>query len=952
MLGRHVSAITLAVLTLLPAFAPLAAAAPEACTAPGPGECAPLMLYFQTANQPMSSLPGDAASTDSATIVREPGVFTAETPPLADGLAIHPDSAFRVHLAHRETTAAATYETTVTVRVVDAYGRPLPNGSGDGILARQSFVATRAGPARSFEGFLLPPGGSEFVKQAEASLRDMENETSSGPLSPLTQALVKSQCPRGSEDTGTLCGPIYGDYGRSTSIRPCREWKGGVLNPFVPIIRSTGACTNYTAYNATREAADEGDPIVMQALEPVPRTGVLDNAFSRNSGGWNDFALNATPLAWFPQDPDSFVVPAGLKLRVEISTRVLEGQGAVSTWTLGRADAPSGLAIRVTEPAPFSEFAWTAENIGDGSHTGAFSRAEEADDYAFVVEAGERALVRAESPNVRLSLFSPHGKPMPLNFSANDTGRYILRATAQPGASPLAAEYRFSILVAPSQPDQPDGMRIEDGETAGHLGPFDHSDSYVFSADRYQNFRVQLLHAETVDFTLSVKGATTGMNVSRTGAEATGYTPWGGDILVTVSRGAGTGPYTLSLWRDPDGALSGLPNMTNATGPLPMSHWDYWGPRVLDAAPGGAVRVATSNGTFIVDQQGATLERGDIRGVLALAHDSDGGILYGNYGRVMKANGSSDTGALARSSFEFIVGPESAIYSHGPFGNTLVKTTPAREETPLRLPDYVYSLTFAPDGTLYAVRGNHIVRVALDSGNLTTVVDSPARVTALAFDADGNGYASTSDSRVLRFDPATGKTKAVALGSAFISSLQFSGTRLFAVTTTPWNSPSPPVTVVAAVDLGVPGFEGFVQTTPFVPAPDLVITSVVEERVGIHPEPAETRVVHITVRNDGETRALGDFPVTLARACTCPALVYETRWIQGGLAAGETKTVAIPWNTAGHAGAIKFRVSVDDVTLRGDAWSAMVDAVVESDETNNMAVFRTKVATDAVASPT
>lgn len=120
----------------------------------------------------------------------------------------------------------------------------------------------------------------------------------------------------------------------------------------------------------------------------------------------------------------------------------------------------------------------------------------------------------------------------------------------------------------------------------------------------------------------------------------------------------------------------------------------------------------------------------------------------------------------------------------------------------------------------------------------------------------------------------------------------------------------------APQDLGLPGFEGFAQAQPFVPAPDLVIVNVTEEQM----------------------------PCVRMGAASVQGGPAETRRVEGTIDPGETRTISILWSTTGHAG----RISMQAIA---DPWPVM-GAIVESNEADNARSFETYVLHPLADSPT
>lgn len=963
--------VLLAAAMLMPAVTPLAGATTGECLGPDDPRCAPLTLYFQAQGRPMSSLPGDALPGEPWTEEKQPSTFTAETQMLSEDLVLAKADAFTVYLHDRRALVDGSYNTSVRVAMVDASGNTR-------VLAEEVFRAHRANIPSIGGGNVSDDPRINGTEQSARSAYTYVRDTAVNRIKPNgspSSGLFTPVCPQGESTPSTLCGTLYGDYGRGTSLRACAEWRGGPLNPLVPLVRSTGACDRYTAANLTQATFHEGLSLLDSAIEaaenesglpptpptPLPRVGRA----SDGDDNWTRMTINAAPPANLAQDASTFVVPAGWKLSLQIKVEAKSSIGAplvsmtFAKWSLGRADAPSGLTLRVAQPTPFSAFAAGAEVIGAGEHSGFLARPAEADDYLFYVAAGEAVVLQG---NARLQVYSPSGIPLATTFRATESGYHVLRVMS---STSTVGEYRFNVAYQREFSTASDGTRIEDGNVSGHLGAYDTADRYVFDIDTGQKYRLQLFHGPGVKFTLDRSGATYGES-PREQVDSAFVGPWAWEIPVEVRRISGDGPYTLTLWRDPDGRHDDAPLMVPAWSSPLLRRAGSLGP-----APGDGIRVLTEAGLYRVTTQGGELERSEIQGTGSTTYDSDGRILYADHRRVHVTD-ATDTSAVARTlSGEFEVGPDGSVYSYN-YNRTVSNSTYSREQLMVTSPDYreqflpvtpMWRLAFAPDGQLYGIKkaeyaGDTVYRINRTDGALTSVYKDVWRLNGLAFDEAGRGYVSTDDGRIVRFGTASTGSKVVAVSDSRLDDLAFSGTGLYAISI----KGNGPFTVsIVSADLDTAGFEGFRNPRPYLPPADLVVANVTEERLPAKvidgmdpiadPEARQDRVLHVTVKNQGTTPVMTDFMLAVAQTCPSGQVCsYQFSYfnytrITGGLGAGESRVISLPWSTQGHVGTITFRAIVDEYTT-------LRDEVIESDESNNSAVHQSTVVHGHTYSPT
>lgn len=225
--------------------------------------CNLLPFYLTGSGQSFSTTPGSKlpAETDARRVENHDGeVYAQISDPLKAEFLIAPKDSFHLALPDRAVIfpGTAAYTTSITVSL---------EGNGQRIvLASGNFTSEQS---NEVGGTVSGLAGDSYKKTRNVVQGHMNNTLANlngNPLYSTIQGQFNAQCPAGYESTGTHCGPLYGDYGRGTSLRPCREWKGGPLNPLVPILTGAGVCTSYTAYGLSIFAANESGPIVEDAI--------------------------------------------------------------------------------------------------------------------------------------------------------------------------------------------------------------------------------------------------------------------------------------------------------------------------------------------------------------------------------------------------------------------------------------------------------------------------------------------------------------------------------------------------------------------------------------------------------------------------------------------------------------------------------------------------------------
>ncbi|HVM45495.1 MAG TPA: hypothetical protein VM582_06125, partial [Candidatus Thermoplasmatota archaeon] len=842
-------------LMILP-LAPLPTASAEADCGTA---CRWLPLYVTLGREPaherlLSSLIGDAMPGDPQT--ESMGRLLAGTHE-TDGLLLAKSSTFRVQLH----APGAPSHVNGTIRVL---ARDLGGGTIE--LARAHFAAPPA--PRPDDGVLgaLAPATQAAWSLADPLVQMAADGVETARTRPAVDLAYEGAC-SGSSWNSAHCRHITGRPGFG-QLSPCEPAVGGPNLPAVLLrqgvgladdaaARATGrkvVCHSYSAdVNASSDAVDAELARRSVTNASAAREAWADLCDAARCDGprngtwpppphaWRDVTLDATVPAWMAQTAQTFTLPSGFRLVLDVALSGFFPSPAGGVWRPvliehGREDAPTSLSIRHATPGAFSAFAYEATNIAPGVHTGSLSSGFDIDSYAFEPTPASRiALAHLPGQVVRFVLHDPDGSAYH-GMAGGDLevqsspGRWVLRVRAH-HLDASTGDYAFSLAFrAPAAED--DGGRIVAGTYAGSLGPGDNSDVWTFHAWRGQRLRLHLEHAADANFDLgdltSRFGSGGAHDVERTTAQTfetlearSSYT---GTLSFAVTRTWGSGPYTLTLDLDEGGNLSTKPFLVGMMSPMPGETLT------------GVVGAEDGFDVALLDfyTKATRIDRVHAFGRSTVAYDAsspyaraaDGGLVHvaeRSGTRRLSYTDTAHNGTPLAPLGGFAFAPDGSYVTTDRAG-VVTHTSPDGTQQRFVGPEPALVPRFAPNGTLYVVslgKGEAAYELDLSMGTFTR---APKALDGLqAFDAAGAAYRILLRDLVERYDPATGSFSIVAQAptGTFIQRITFGGDDMLALTSSYHSAAN---SLAAMPYPG--GFFGFSPAFAPSPLPDLAVTSI------------------------------------------------------------------------------------------------------------------------------
>lgn len=905
MLSLSARAIALSALFILPMLpsAP-AQGVGDACETP----CRVIALYVQPGGGALSAFAGDAMRTDAATV--SGGNFYASSRPISAPIDLPKNASFVVHI-HSPTETPWGVAGSVRVMAVDGAGTAYK-------LAERTFLAPPVETAVVPRTITAPidAAGRGVQKTAADSYGGLQTDNMGSMLAARSH---DAACSNDAACATTGGAPRLGTY------RPCAPSAPDALIPRLTWTAvqaadqaardqiGEGVCGRsiWPAVNDSGASVDEAAPggIELPPFPGYPETG-NDSA---SPPAWRNFTLNATPPAWMRQNHATFTIPDGLRLRLDVDLRAVAGSSGVTPLVIeyGRADTPTRLELRTSTPGAFGMFAYDAEPIGAGRHTGTFANLTDADDFTFVPPAGARTVLQASgSPNLIFTLWDVDGnvRAGTGSLSTNASSpRWFLRIA--PTATPIPPqEYTFTL----SHPAPSDDLRIEDGTHEGGLGDGDPSDAYTFFAWKGQHVELRLEHADDVEYALRVGYGfwdTTEDNDSFSGRPLVTS-----DATVVVERVYGSGPYTLTLDRNDAENHTVLPNVSTVA---TLSS--------VQAMKGHGTGVDVLAGETLYHvrpgQNASVLLTNVSSGTHAVGRNSDGRFLvHDDPTRSIALRDQHGTLPLLTSARSATFGPD-ALYAIR--NSDVIRLREDRNETHIYLFGAREGILALPDGRIVATAADGAHILDFENGIATR---APAFDGIRAVDLEGNGYFLRQGSLIMRRDLSTLETTLAAQTTGTIRDLAFSDDALYA-------SMYDGMIVRAAIPGGFAGFEP--EFDPLPPA-DLVVVNASDEIVGYRvvngTTPTEEHRLRITIENQGDSDA-ETFAIDASVDGIKP--VWSNRTFVPRLAAGEREVVEITWSVRLQTALPGDKTAMVDL----DPW----DEITESNETNNRLAFTTHV---------
>lgn len=941
-------------LVLLAPLAPLPTASAGHECAPAPCTVVPLFVQAESVGgvRGMSALSGDAMVSDTST--HQPRSFVARTPVLTFDLALLKEQAFGIGLV--STSNAQWVEGYVEVSAVALDGRSYP-------LARRDFFVANDTPVL-IPSALRPVADPVLGRVNETGQQLSDAFRGATPAASVVGSTYHALC---SFPDSVQCRQLRGQLGMAGQLDVCARSSPGTIigaTLWTAVNAVDAAQSNATGrplcrhstfddLNATAAEVDSsfGPTLEAATLTTWEAAGVLLsnlNASAPPAHEWRNFTLDATGAPELPQDGQTLVIPSGFRLELEVALDAVEptafGRRIVTpiVFELGRADAPTHLAVRTSTPQAFSKLAYGAEPIGPGVHTGFFSDPADKDDYSFDVPAGANVSVVAADGAISFALYDPDGRAMATSDAVGPAGRWTLRVS---GGSLQVEEYAFLLAVTLPPTTVDEGGWVVEGSYQGSLGVGDDVDTWVFHAWLAQRMTVVLYEDAGDGFTLVDDMAATGnalwdvqRSSSPTVQSISGRADATGNFAFSVQRAYGDGAYTIAIDLDESGNLTYLPMVSQlwSAGHTGSSPFD-----VRLAANSYGVEFGHGESVRRVDVWGnnATLAAGSSASV---ARRADGSLVHHSRASgetAITIDEPAGPNPVARGNSAFAFGPDSLyVASQGGARRVFADRSEIAYVGPSGVPsDFVAS----PGGEMFALysEGNEVGKTyRLVDHNLSLAAE-PMLDGIDAFDGYGRAYRVLNKTLVERIEPWSGQRALVARADQPIRDLATSNGYLFAALEGyggpggPWSNGG-----VSVAWLGVPGFEGFRPAFAATPAPDLepvgfedVVTSVSVQPYGALLVPGEDHVLRVRVRNHGPGDARA-FNVSISLDSGPLGGFGATKRVSG-LAAGEETTVEFAWHSAFHAGDQLFNVRVDPAPVPLD--------LVETNETNNFEQYTT-----------
>lgn len=911
--------------TLLLTLVPPIEAAPPPATCPEACEWLPLYVRaepdgFAGFSRGMSSLSGDAASPTLTT-----GLLSAITRG-TNGLVLAREQAFRVNVSSPDSYRFVNG--TVSVYAVDAVGAST-------LLAEKRFVPPRGLSAGASDGVNLGSAFSAVGRQVDNLSSNVTGlgEGLGGPASLAARTAYERTCGRNYHNPD--CRLLTGRPVTSGQFALCEPSGSALPRQAVATIDGTAAaiagrkvvCHNYW-HNDVNSTASDVDPLFANVSVPLPPGSwphdAVGNATNATLGSppheWRNATLDAIVPPWMPQYGDVFVLPSGFRLALKIDLRgvVQHPDGGHTTVPLrieyGTQSGLTALHIRHDTPHAFASFAYGAERILPGTHTGHFSDPSDIDDYAFFAPAGARIDLSAHGASA--ALFDPDGVGRGTPTTTGEAGWWTIRVRGGPTAFLPGSEYSFTLAVQLPNGEQDDGIALEQGWAYGSLGAGDDADAIRIFAWQAQRFSVTLHYPSDASYRLDdaqlrmwAVTRSSGDHYQTLSARAS-ETGW---MTLKVQRSYGAGPYQIGFFPDAGGSLTHVPELGGVVQLAPSD------PSGLLGHAGGVFFVTRDPSSY-----NSSLYYYSPWSGVALARNQSGPA-YGitSAGGLLREDRAT-TGALA---VEVDGEARQLVYGEGRFGPDGLygidghgRAYRMKADRTVQdfgaAPGFPSTVLAHPDGSVYAQRLNASYRFDVATSSL---VPAPHMVGVEAVDHYGGLYRIVNSTLVERYDSGNGGSHVVARSSARIVDIALAGPFLYAQTS---NATGP---VIAIAHIGYPGFEGFRPDFAPAPAPDLVVADVRD--VGAHTDLtglSQTRLIQVTIENRGGSAARG-FDVWLWVRSN-PLTIASDNASIASLGPGESRTLTLEWDTR-HALGDRQAVAMVDLWRR----------VTESNESNNYA---------------